>query len=193
MTLVFLDTLFERQNSIKNCKNMQKYTIFKTKWGHFGLAGTENSLLRTHLPADEPEKVKCGLLKNLQTAQYDKNFFKALQQQIAAYFDGELVKFEPVPFAFDGLSSFTAKVLKTCGRIEFGRTVSYSVLAAKLGSPSAGRAVGNALAKNPLPLIIPCHRIIRSDGRIGGFSASGGVKLKNKLLQHEQKAIIRGV
>ena len=169
---------------------MQKFTIFNTKWGFFGLAGAKNCLFCAHLPVFEPEKVKANLLKYLPSAQFDKSFFKNLQQQITAYFAGELIKFDPVPVALDGLTSFTEKVLSACKQIPYGQTISYSALAAKLDKPTACRAVANALAKNPLPLIIPCHRVIRANGQIGGFSAAGGVKLKKKLLQHEQRKII---
>ncbi len=242
-----------------------KYTIFKTKWGYFGLAGTEYGLLRTHLPGPEPEKIKPKLLKDLQAAQFDKTFFKAAQEQITAYFEGTRpahpmggtrVNFSDVPIVWDYYTStpplrqesgstchsrtfchsrasgnpqtianakythvlpiqrvteFTKQVLTACRNIGFGRTISYSRLAKKLGRPAAAshvrnstkgrkpqkgkisngaRAVGTALAKNPLPLIIPCHRIVRSDGKIGGFSAPGGKDLKAKLLKHEHAAII---
>jgi methylated-DNA-[protein]-cysteine S-methyltransferase len=170
-----------------------KYTIFKTKWGYFGLAGTEYGLLRTHLPSPEPEKIKPQLLKDLQAAQFDKTFFKATQEQIAAYFDGACVNFRDITIVLHGVSLFVTSVLTACKNIGFGRTISYSGLAKKLGRVRyrrTARAVGNALAKNPLPLIIPCHRIVRSDGKIGGFSAPGGKDLKAKLLKHEQAALI---
>jgi O-6-methylguanine DNA methyltransferase len=76
--------------------------------------------------------------------------------------------------------------LSKCRYVRFGQTITYTQLAEKIGRPLAARAVGNALAKNPLPLIIPCHRIIRSDGSAGKFSTAGGSKLKRKLIKHEQ-------
>ncbi len=190
-----------------------KYTIFKTKWGYFGLAGTEYGLLRTHLPSPEPEKIKSQLLKNpsllnrassikyqessieyqVSRIEFDKTFFKATQEQIAAYFEGACVNFRDITIVLDGVSFFVTSVLTACKNIGFGRTISYSGLAKKLGRVRyrrTARAVGNALAKNPLPLIIPCHRIVRSDGKIGGFSAPGGKDLKAKLLKHEHAAII---
>jgi len=216
-----------------------KYTIFKTKWGYFGLAGTKYGLLRTHLPGPKPEtevrsegsrrlakqgrfaseNIKPQLLKNLQAAQFDKTFFKATQEQITAYFEGTRVNFSDVPIVWDYYTStchsrtsgnpqmianaksthvlpiqrvteFTKQVLTACRNIGFGRTITYSGLAKKLGRPAAARAIGSALAKNPLPLIIPCHRVIRSDGKIGGFSAPGGKELKAKLLKHEHAALI---
>jgi methylated-DNA-[protein]-cysteine S-methyltransferase len=167
-----------------------KYVIFETKWGFFGLAGTESALCRSLLPEQKPEKIESRLLKNLPDARFDKTYFKILQQQIAAYFEGACVDFSPdIPIDFNGFGGFSRKVLTTCRNIKFGRTISYSGLAEKAGRPAASRAVGNALAKNPLPLIIPCHRVLRSDGKMGGFSAPGGISLKKRMLTLEQQAI----
>ncbi len=169
---------------------MIKYVIFKTKWGHFGLAGIEYGLCRTQLPGPNPEKIRSLLLKNLPDGQLDKNFCKNLQEQITAYFEGDYLKFSrDIPLILDGFSSFGTSVLTTCREIEIGQTITYGKLAKKAGRPNASRAVGSTLAKNPLPLIIPCHRIIRSDGKMGGFSAPGGITLKKKMIELECKAI----
>jgi methylated-DNA-[protein]-cysteine S-methyltransferase len=179
-----------------------KYTIFNTKWGYFGLAGTEYGLVRAQLPGPRPEKIKSLLLTNLlppnqdssikhqaSSTEFDKTCFKTLQEQITAYFEGICVNFSrDIPLSLDGLSSFGISVLTTCRDIEFGQTLTYGQLAKKSGRPNASRAVGSVLAKNPLPLIIPCHRIIRSDRTLGGFSAPGGISLKKKLLELERKA-----
>jgi methylated-DNA-[protein]-cysteine S-methyltransferase len=163
-----------------------KYAIFKTKWGYFGLAGTKSALYRTHLPGPDPKRIESRLLKNLPDAQFNDSFFKILQKQIAAYFEGSCVKFDPdIPIVLDGFGGFSRKVLTACRNIKFGRTITYSGLAKKTGRPAASRAVGNALAKNPLPLIIPCHRVLRADGKMGGFSAPGGTNMKKRLLALE--------
>ena len=168
-----------------------KYVIFRTKWGYFGLAGNKSGLCRTQLPLPEREKVESLILKNLPQAEFDKSYFKNLQEQIIAYFEGEHVNFGlEVAVSFNGLRGFSHNVLKACRTIGFGQQITYAGLAKKLKSPDAGRAVGNALAKNPLPLIIPCHRVIRSDGKLGGFSAPGGISLKKRLLQHEKHILL---
>lgn len=172
-----------------------KYVIFKTRWGHFGLAGTEDGLCRTQLPGPKHDKIKSLLLKNLPLPnqasinEFDKTFFKTLQEQITAYFEGTCINFSrDILLGLDGFSSFGISVLKACRDIEFGQTLTYGQLAKKSGRPGASRAVGSVLAKNPLPLIIPCHRIIRSDGTLGGFSAPGGIAFKKKMLELERKA-----
>jgi len=182
-----------------------KYTIFKTKLGYFGLAGTtrlsstlrlrpeesssksEYGLLRTCLPLSNLESTKSRLLTTLEAPRFEKRLFKTVQDQITAYFEGTCANFSPdIPIVLDGLGLFARRVLTACRCIKFGQVVTYSALAKKLGRPAAARAVGNALAKNPLPLIIPCHRVIRSDGQFGGFSAPGGMGTKAMLLKHEQ-------
>ena len=171
-------------------QKVRKYVIFKTKWGYFGLAGTESGLCRTQLPGPDPKKIESRLLKNFPGAQFDETFFKILQERIASYFEGSCVNFSPdIPVVLDGFGSFSSKVLTACRKIEFGQRISYCGLAAKAGRPAASRAVGNALAKNPLPLIIPCHRVLRTDGKMGGFSAPGGITYKKRLLALEQKAL----
>ena len=167
-----------------------KYTIFKTKWGYFGLAGTDSGLCRTQLPGANREKTKVLLLKNIPTSQYDKTFLRTLQEQIAAYFEGAYVNLDRnIPLVLDGLGSFGITVLTACREIKFGQRTTYGKLAKKIGRPAASRAVGSVLAKNPLPLIIPCHRVIRSDGKMGGFSAPGGITFKKRLLEFERKIL----
>jgi len=167
-----------------------KYVIFETKWGYFGLAGVKTALCRSQLPEPEYEKIETRLLKNCLNAQFDETFFKPLQKQITAYFEGSCVNFSlDIPIGLDGFGGFSRKVLTACRSIKFGRTITYSGLAKKAGRPTASRAVGNVLAKNPLPLIIPCHRVVRTDGKMGGFSAPGGITVKKRMLVLEQKAI----
>ncbi len=100
-------------------QKVTKYTIFQTKWGYFGLAGTEYGLCRTQLPGSNPEKIKTLLLKNLPAAQFDKTFCKILQEQITAYFECNYVQFsQDIPLILDRFSSFSISVLKTCREIE---------------------------------------------------------------------------
>lgn len=168
-----------------------KYVIFKTKWGYFGLVGTKSALCRAQLPGLEYKNIESRLLKNLPGAKFDETYFKTLQKQITAYFKGSYVNFSPdIPIFLDGFGVFSRKVLMACKKIKFGQRVTYAGLAAKAGKPAASRAVGNALAKNPMPLIIPCHRVLRTDGQTGGFSAPGGISLKKRMLALEHKALM---
>lgn len=83
-------------------------------------------------------------------------------------------------------TDFQKRVWKEIDKIPYGKTVTYKEIAEKIGKPNASRAVANACGRNPSPVIRPCHRVIRTDGSIGGYSASGGAKMKMKLLKKER-------
>ena len=103
--------------------------------------------------------------------------------QIAEFYSGMNIKFDTSFLNMKKLSGFAAKVLKETCKIPRGKVATYSGVAARIGSPLATRAVGTALANNPFPLVIPCHRVVRSDGSLGGFG--GGLKMKKELLAKE--------
>jgi methylated-DNA-[protein]-cysteine S-methyltransferase len=168
-----------------------KYTIFSTAWGYFGLAANGKGLVRTCLPHKNRKTVEKYLLAGLESPQFNKDLLKPLQKQIIAYFAGKRSPRHPssalCPLNLFDLSPFTRKVLGACMKIPAGKTVSYSQLAGMINKPRASRAVGSALARNPIPLIIPCHRVIHSDGSLGSFSAIGGTDTKKKLLALEKR------
>jgi methylated-DNA-[protein]-cysteine S-methyltransferase len=100
---------------------------------------------------------------------------------------GERVDFSKVGIALHVHSPFTLRVLRECRKVGYGKTVSYAELAARAGSPRAARAVGNIMANNRIPLIIPCHRIVGSNGALGGYSSPRGIEMKRILLANEQR------
>ena len=114
------------------------------------------------------------------------SLLKTPAKQLADYFDGVPVRFS-AKLDLRELSPFAQKVLRELAKVPYGKTISYGELAKRAGSPKAGRAVGNIVAKNPLPIIVPCHRVIASDGGLGGFSGPGGLKLKRQLLLMEKE------
>lgn len=108
-----------------------------------------------------------------------------LASAIAGYFEGGRVSFKNVQVSLPGFSSFAHMVLEWLCKVEWGTTVTYKDIATSIGRPGAARAIGLIMSKNPIPLIIPCHRVIRSDGGLGGFSGQGGVEMKQKMLALE--------
>jgi methylated-DNA-[protein]-cysteine S-methyltransferase len=110
----------------------------------------------------------------------------AVAAQLREYFGGRRDRFE-VPLDFAGVSPFTRSVLAATAEVPFGHLSTYREIAARVGSPKATRAVGNALGRNPLPVIVPCHRIVRSDASLGGYT--GGVGIKQRLLALEGVAL----
>jgi len=166
------------------------YTVFSTNWGYFGLAGTQSSLVRTHLPLGSCNRVVQDLLAHLGQANFDAKYFAQLQERIKAYYQGTYTgSFADVRVNLHRINPFAAAVLRACRKIKPGRTISYTRLAKLAGYPKAARAVGRALAANPLPLIIPCHRVIRTDGKLGGFSAAGGQTVKKRMLSLEKVVV----
>jgi O-6-methylguanine DNA methyltransferase len=109
-------------------------------------------------------------------------FVTALQVQLERYFMGERIRFD-VPLDLSGGTPFQQSVWRGAQKIAFGKSETYGSLAAKLGKPRATRAVGSALGANPVPIIVPCHRVLRSGGGLGGFSR--GLDAKRKLLEIE--------
>lgn len=109
---------------------------------------------------------------------------KTLQQYAA----GEPVDLAAIEVDLSGCTPFAARVYRECRKIRSGTTMSYGDLAAKAGSPNAARAVGTAMARNRISLLIPCHRVVASGGKIGGYSAPQGLKLKERLLKLERDA-----
>lgn len=111
--------------------------------------------------------------------------FEETVRQLQAYFRGELKEFT-VPLAFEG-TPFQQSVWKNLLAIPYGKTISYSQLADRVGQPKAVRAVGLANGQNPIPIIIPCHRVIGSNGKLTGYG--GGLPIKEKLLALESKQL----
>jgi len=165
-----------------------RYTIFDTRWGCFGLLAGPDGITGASLPVATPSKARRILLAGARQARYDGRLFAELQDGIRAYFQGAVVDFADVPVDPGAMSPFACKVLRACRRVRFGQRASYFQLARLAQAPKAVRAVASVMAKNPVPLIIPCHRIIRSDGSIGGFSAPGGTGLKKRLLDLESQS-----
>jgi methylated-DNA-[protein]-cysteine S-methyltransferase len=107
----------------------------------------------------------------------------ALLVRIDAFFNGEAVRFPLAGVRLGNCSAFQRRVLLAEYTVPRGKVTTYGLLAEHLGQPRAARAVGTALARNPFPIVIPCHRAIRSDGTLGGFQ--GGVEMKRALLEME--------
>jgi methylated-DNA-[protein]-cysteine S-methyltransferase len=115
----------------------------------------------------------------------DEQLAEEVLQQLVRYAEGEPVDLRDVPVALDHLSAFQQRVVKRCRAIPAGQRRTYGQLAAEAGSPSAARAVGQVMASNRVPLIVPCHRVVAAGGGLGGFSAPQGLAMKRRLLALE--------
>ncbi|MFC2160010.1 methylated-DNA--[protein]-cysteine S-methyltransferase [Actinomycetota bacterium] len=120
--------------------------------------------------------------KGLNSVSINEKKLPILERKISAYLDGSLRNIELEPIFLIG-SEFEKKIWKAASKVPFGNISSYKEIAEICGRPQAYRAVGNAMGKNPVLLLVPCHRILKSDGSLGGFSA--GLNLKKRLLNLE--------
>jgi O-6-methylguanine DNA methyltransferase len=116
---------------------------------------------------------------------------RRLAEAAARYFDGEAVHFDEFPVDLSSGTSFQRRVWSVIGRIPYGQVRTYRWIGVETGRPKAARAIGQAVGANPVPLLIPCHRVVGSDGSLAGFSAAGGIGLKAKMLELEKVRIHR--
>lgn len=155
---------------------------FETKWGEFRTAATESRLVLISMPGESISYFDDKIAERLGglIVEQGGKLNKQAEKEIKAYLAGNLKKFT-IDFEINA-SPFQKKVLKFVSKIPYGKIFSYGEIALKLGNPRASRAVGTANARNNLPLIIPCHRVVAANGP-GGYG--GGLPLKIKLLRHE--------
>jgi methylated-DNA-[protein]-cysteine S-methyltransferase len=162
----------------------------KTPWGWIAAAGS-NRVLRflTMGQPDEVAALRAVAKGPLEEMPEPGNWHPRLAKLLAAYAAGNEVDFSEIEIDTAHYTPFQQKVVELCRRIPSGETLSYGELAARAGAPRAARAVGSVMAKNRYPLVVPCHRVIASGGRLGGFSARNGVCLKQQLLDLESKTL----
>jgi len=154
-----------------------------TRWGSFGYVTRGGRLVATYLPQARQALVERAA-RDFPEATRAGASLGSFEGDVRRYFLGEQVCFS-ASVDLSGMSPFWRAVLEACRRIPYGQTASYADLARSAGSPRAVRAAGGAMAHNPLPLVIPCHRVLRSDGSIGGFSSVFGIEEKVRLLELE--------
>lgn len=161
------------------------YTTINSPIGKLYAARTAKGISSLSFTRKEWEK-RLKDLKNDENIEVVKNdvAFIPLRKALKGYFSGQKTRF---PFAFDLFrgTPFQRRVWNSMRKIPYGETRTYKWLAQKAGNPKKARAVGQACGSNPLPILIPCHRVIREDGGLGGFA--GGLHIKRKLLKLESK------
>jgi len=145
--------------------------VIKSPFGKLDTAASERGL------------VELTLEHKMNRGFGHREMLDRLEMDLARYFKGELVDFDDVKLDMFKYTDFERDVLQATREIPYGKTASYKEIAEKIGHPKAARAVGNALNKNRTAIVIPCHRIISSDGGLGGFGA--GMEWKKRLLRLE--------
>ncbi len=164
-----------------------RYAIFDSSLGNMLFVSKNNALIRLKISQDDPSTIKNRFLVTTPEGIESMKLFVGLARQIDLYMKGERIDFRDVALDLSCLSPFTQQVLSEVRKIPYGETRSYGWISRRLGFRNAGRAVGQALKANPIPIIIPCHRVIREDGSIGGFTL--GTNIKRRLLSIEGIAL----
>jgi methylated-DNA-[protein]-cysteine S-methyltransferase len=160
-----------------------KYTAVFTLSGWIGILSSETGITRMSLPQPDCQKALDSLGK-LEYASREDHFFARLACKLVSYFGSTNVAFDE-KLDLAGYTPFPASSMAPNQKIPYGTTASYADIGRSIGKPGAARAVGQALKRNPVPIIIPCHRVVHSNGTTGGFSGGDDIKLKLLALERD--------
>jgi methylated-DNA-[protein]-cysteine S-methyltransferase len=166
----------------------QNYHVFETAMGFCAIAWSDSGVVRFQLPTKSADIAERLVRRRVPGAELGAPPEDTAAVVVAAkrYFGGEETDFSGVRLDLAGDDAFFTRIYAALRRVGWGRTTTYGALAKEVGAGrEAARDVGEAMAKNPAPLIIPCHRVLAAGGKIGGFSAPGGARTKARMLELE--------
>src|SRR3954447_13266719 len=164
------------------------WLLFETQIGSCGLAWNDVGLTWVQLPEEDREATRARLLAKvghagpMATPKDTPGWVKDAVARVREHLAGKPQDLALVPLDVSRVTPFNAKVFRAAQAVPAGRTTTYGELATTVGSPGASRAVGRAMATNPWPVIVPCHRVVAAGGGAGGFSAYGGLVTKARIL-----------
>ena len=163
------------------------YALFETAIGGCGIVWNDRGIAGVQLPEATAAATRARMMRRFPDAaeHVPPAKIEAAIGAIRTLLRGEQSDLSGVELDMDGVSAFERSVYEIARTIAPGRTLSYGEIAARVGNPRDAREVGKALGENPFPIVVPCHRVVAADGRMHGFSGSGGVKTKLRLLQIE--------
>jgi methylated-DNA-[protein]-cysteine S-methyltransferase len=168
--------------------NIWMQTIPSSPIGILTIAVSQNGLVRIML-APISEMIDEIGDQHISIQQPAPAILNSAVQQLKAYLEGKQKIFD-LPIEWDLIRPFDQIILRACQQIPYGKVVSYGELGAMAGKPNSARAVGGVMARNPIPLVIPCHRVVNASGGLHGYSARGGLNTKAWLLQMEGHTIV---
>jgi O-6-methylguanine DNA methyltransferase len=163
------------------------FALFDTAIGRCGVAWGERGVAGVQLPEVGERETRARMLQRFPAAgeATPPPEVQGVIDRIVALLRGEASDLSSIPLDMDQVPAFHRRVYEVARAIPPGMTLSYGEIAARAGAPGAARAVGQALGRNPFPIVVPCHRVLASGGKIGGFSAQGGVETKRRMLAIE--------
>jgi methylated-DNA-[protein]-cysteine S-methyltransferase len=165
-----------------------RYHVFETAGGFCGIAWNDIGVTRFQLPTKSADSTERLLLRRIPgaTASAPTPEMATVIAAVERYFAGEEVDFSGIKLDLEDQDELFKRIYDAARRVGWGHTTTYGTLARELGAgPEVARDVGQAMAKNPVALIIPCHRVLAAGGKIGGFSAPGGSNSKQRMLELE--------
>jgi methylated-DNA-[protein]-cysteine S-methyltransferase len=164
------------------------FTMFDTAIGSCGIAWGEHGVVGVQLPESSPSATRARLARRFPGAPHASPppEITAAIDAMTALLAGQRTDLDLVGLDLTGVPPFAASVYAVARAIPPGATLTYGSIADRIGAPGAAREVGEALGRNPFPLIVPCHRVIAAGGKLGGFSANGGAATKRRLLAIER-------
>ncbi|HEY6780035.1 MAG TPA: methylated-DNA--[protein]-cysteine S-methyltransferase [Thermoleophilaceae bacterium] len=163
------------------------FALFETAIGQCGIGWAERGVVSVQLPDSSPDRLRARLRRRVpggQEVEPTAELQRAVEE-IVALIDGAPRDLSGIALDMEGVPPFEQRVYALARAIAPGQTRTYGELATELGDPGAARAVGQAMGRNPFPLVVPCHRVLAAGGQLGGFSAPGGTQTKQRLLRIE--------
>lgn len=177
-----VSTLEPEHDGCQGASNL-RWASLSTALGELRVLWNEVGLLRLCLPGDA---ARAQAFSAGEEAPLPSGWGEVLRDQLSALASGDPADFQGVPLDLSALTDFQREVLAACAQIPWGQVVTYGELAKRTGRKvTASRAVGKALSLNPVPLVVPCHRVMGASGKLVGFTAPGGVDTKRQLLTLE--------
>ena len=166
----------------------QGFALFETPIGICGIAWSPRGIAGLQLPEATPEATRARLRRRWPDAiesEPPPGVGRAIER-VLVLLKGEKADLADIPLDLEAAPEFHRKVYEVARTIPPGRTMTYGEIARRLGVPHESREVGQALGRNPIAIIVPCHRVLGADGKMGGFSATGGVSTKRRMLEIER-------
>jgi methylated-DNA-[protein]-cysteine S-methyltransferase len=163
------------------------FALIDTPVGRCGIAWSERGIAGVQLPEGTEAATRARMLRrhgNVSEVPPPQEIRRAIEG-IIALLSGEAVELSETFIDMDGVPPFDRQVYEVARTIRPGATLTYGEVAARVGEPGLARDVGQALARNPFPIVVPCHRVLAAGGKLGGFSARGGAATKRRLLAIE--------
>lgn len=165
-------------------------TLFETEIGDCGIAWGDGGIAATTLPHSRPDLTRAALRRRADGVEVPPSAeVEEAIELIQRLLTGDAVDLTGVELDMSGVSAFDRRVAEVARTIQPGETLTYGEVAARAGAPGEAREVGAAMGRNRFPIVVPCHRVVAADGKLGGFSAPGGTETKRRMLAIEGRHI----